>query len=100
MKKIMCIIILLMPIMVSAQNFPGADPQTMQDMMKKAQEMQSKMAEMQQQVGMMEKQLEFANTSADTEKKRADALLARANAAEKSQEIAANQIVTGIKPAI
>jgi len=36
----MCIIILLMPVMVSAQNFPGADPQTMQDMMKKAQEMQ------------------------------------------------------------
>lgn len=41
MKNTIYFAILLMPILVSAQNFPGGDPQKMQAMMLKAQEMQA-----------------------------------------------------------
>ena len=41
MKNTIYFAILLMPILVSAQNIPGVDPQKMQAMMQKAQEMQA-----------------------------------------------------------
>lgn len=41
MKNTIYFVILLMPILVSAQNIPGGDPQKMQAMMQKAQEMQA-----------------------------------------------------------
>lgn len=41
MKKLLCAVILFTPLLANAQSFPGADPQKMQAMMKKAQEMQT-----------------------------------------------------------
>ena len=40
MRNLIRFIILLMPVLVSAQGFPGVDPQKMQAMMEKAKEMQ------------------------------------------------------------
>jgi len=41
MKNTIALIMLLIPLMVSAQGFPGGDPQQMQVMMQKAKEMQA-----------------------------------------------------------
>jgi hypothetical protein len=48
MKNTIYAAILLMPILVSAQNIPGVDPQKMQAMMQKAQEMQACMQKVDQ----------------------------------------------------
>lgn len=48
MRNLIRFIILLMPALVSAQGFPGVDPQKMQEMMEKAKEMQQCMGKVDQ----------------------------------------------------